>query len=127
MLRHGLAGGIAPGRSPLCRYPGEKEHTKCSLLFSMLVTRNRLERNPTLKEQARDLHIESDNLVYGHLGYPVLQASDILLYRANAVPVGEDQLSNVEITREIARRFNREYGEAFPLSLIHISEPTRPY
>jgi tryptophanyl-tRNA synthetase len=91
-----------------------KQHTELFLVFSMLVTRNRLERNPTLKEQARDLHIESDNLVYGHLGYPVLQAADILLYRANAVPVGEDQLSNVEITREIARRFNQKYGEVFP-------------
>jgi tryptophanyl-tRNA synthetase len=109
-----LAAGIDPAESPVFRQSKVKEHTELFLLFSMLVTRNRLERNPTLKEQARDLHIESDNLVYGHLGYPVLQASDILLYRANAVPVGEDQLANVEITREIARRFNREYGEVFP-------------
>jgi tryptophanyl-tRNA synthetase len=109
-----LAAGIDPTQSPMFRQSKVKQHTELFLVFAMLVTRNRLERNPTLKEQARDLHIESDNLVYGHLGYPVLQAADILLYRANAVPVGEDQLSNVEITREIARRFNQHYGNVFP-------------
>ncbi|MDH7516272.1 MAG: tryptophan--tRNA ligase [Bacteroidota bacterium] len=109
-----LAAGIDPARSPIFRQSQVKQHTELFLIFSMLVTKNRLERNPTLKEQVRDLGIESENLAYGHLGYPVLQASDILLYRAHAVPVGEDQLANIEITREIARRFNREYGEVFP-------------
>ncbi len=109
-----LAAGIDPVQSPIFRQSRVKEHTELFLLFAMLVTKNRLERNPTLKEQVRDLNIESDNLVYGHLGYPVLQAADILLYRANLVPVGEDQLANVEITREIARRFNREFAEVFP-------------
>jgi tryptophanyl-tRNA synthetase len=60
----------------------------------------------------RDLHIE--NIIFGHLGYPVLQSADILLYKGNAVPVGEDQVPHVEITREIARRFNNQYGEVFP-------------
>jgi tryptophanyl-tRNA synthetase len=77
-----------------------------------LITVNRLERNPTLKDQVRDLHIE--NIIFGHLGYPVLQSADILLYKGNAVPVGEDQVPHVEITREIARRFNNQYGEVFP-------------
>ncbi len=78
----------------------------------MLITANRLERNPTVKEQARALHIEQ--IIYGHLGYPVLQAADILLYKGDAVPVGEDQVPHIEITREIARRFNNQYGEVFP-------------
>jgi tryptophanyl-tRNA synthetase len=78
----------------------------------MLITANRLERNPTVKEQARALHIEQ--IIYGHLGYPVLQAADILLYKGDAVPVGEDQVPHVEITREIARKFNNQYGEVFP-------------
>lgn len=107
-----LAAGINPQRSPLFRQSRVKEHTELHLLFSMLITKERLERNPSIKEQVRDLNIE--NIVYGHLGYPVLQAADILLYRADLVPVGDDQLSHVEITREIARRFNRLYGEVFP-------------
>ena len=107
-----LAGGIDPVRSPIFRQSQVKEHTELHLIFSMLITKNRLERNPSIKEQVRDLEIE--NVTYGHLGYPVLQAADILLYRANLVPVGEDQLSHVEITREIARRFNAQWGEIFP-------------
>jgi tryptophanyl-tRNA synthetase len=78
----------------------------------MLITVNRLERNPTVKDQVRDLHI--DNVIYGHLGYPVLQTADILLYKGNFVPVGDDQVPHIEISREIARRFNNQYGETFP-------------
>ena len=89
-----------------------KEHAELHLLFSMFISKARLERNPTLKEQVRDLN--SEIISYGHLGYPVLQAADILIYRANVVPVGEDQSSHVEITREIARKFNSTYGEVFP-------------
>lgn len=107
-----LAAGIDHDQSPIFRQSQVKQHTELHLLFSMLITKNRLERNPSIKEQVRDLEIE--NLTYGHLGYPVLQAADILLYRANLVPVGYDQLSHVEITREIARRFNLQYGEVFP-------------
>jgi len=107
-----LAGGIDPVQSPIFRQSQIKEHAELFLIFSMLVTKNRLERNPSVKEQVRDLNIE--NIIYGHLGYPVLQAADILLYKANLVPVGEDQLSHVEITREISRRFNAQYGDVFP-------------
>jgi tryptophanyl-tRNA synthetase len=78
----------------------------------MLITAARLERNPAVKDQVRDLQIE--NVSYGHLGYPVLQAADILLYKGDLVPVGEDQLPHVEISREIARRFNAQYGPVFP-------------
>lgn len=107
-----LAAGIDPAESPIFRQSQVKEHTELFLIFSMLVTKSRLERNPSVKEQVRDLHIES--IVYGHLGYPVLQAADILLYRGEVVPVGEDQISHIEITREIARSFNRQYGAVFP-------------
>ena len=108
-----LSAGLSPEKSPLFVQSHVKEHAELSLIFSMLVTVPRLQRNPTLKEQVRDLGLGA-NMSYGHLGYPVLQASDILIYKANAVPVGEDQASHVEITREIARRFNSLYGEVFP-------------
>lgn len=107
-----IAAGIDPRESPVFRQSKVKEHAELNLIFGMLITKARLERNPTLKDQVRDLQIE--NLTYGHLGYPVLQAADILLYRGEVVPVGEDQVPHVEITREIARRFNAEYGEVFP-------------
>lgn len=107
-----LAAGLDPVKSPFFRQSQIKEHTELHLLFSMLITAARLERNPTLKDQLRDLNIE--NVSYGHLGYPVLQAADILLYKGEVVPVGEDQVPHVEITREIARRFNTQYGTVFP-------------
>lgn len=107
-----LAAGLDPEKSPFFRQSQIKEHTELFLIFSMLITKARLERNPTLKEQVRDLNIE--NVIYGHLGYPVLQSADILLYKGDAVPVGEDQVPHIEITREIARRFNNQYGNVFP-------------
>lgn len=106
-----LAAGINP-ENPIFIQSKVKEHAELHLLFSMLITTPRLERNPTLKEQIRDLN--SDIISYGHLGYPVLQAADILLYKANVVPVGEDQAPHVEITRELARKFNATYDEVFP-------------
>jgi tryptophanyl-tRNA synthetase len=107
-----LAAGIDPAKSPIFRQSQVKEHTELHLLFSMLITAARLERNPAVKDQVRDLNIE--NITYGHLGYPVLQAADILLYKGDLVPVGEDQVPHVEIAREIARRFNTQYGGVFP-------------
>lgn len=107
-----LAAGIDPVKSPVFRQSQIKEHAELHLIFSMLITTARLERNPTLKDQVRDLNMES--LVYGHLGYPVLQSADILLYKGEVVPVGEDQVPHIEITREIARRFNAQWGEVFP-------------
>ena len=116
MLIDWLAAGIDPEKSPVFRQSQVKEHAELFLIFAMLITSSRLERNPTLKEQVRDLNMES--MSYGHLGYPVLQAADILLYKGNVVPVGEDQIPHVEITREIARKFNKNYphpvlGEVF--------------
>lgn len=109
-----LAAGIDVEKSVVFVQSAVKEHAELHLMLSMLVTTARLERNPTLKEQIRDLNL-GENITYGHLGYPVLQAADILMYKANAVPVGEDQLPHLEITREIARRFNTLYGEVFPV------------
>lgn len=107
-----LAAGIDPVHSPMFRQSQIKEHAELHLLFSMLITTSRLERNPTLKDQIRDLQM--DQISYGHLGYPVLQAADILLYKGVVVPVGEDQVPHIEITREIARKFNNQYGDVFP-------------
>jgi len=108
-----ISGGLDPKNATIFRQSQIKEHTELFLIFSMLITKARLERNPTLKEQVRDLNIE--NLTYGHLGYPVLQAVDILLYKGDVVPVGEDQLPHIEITREIARRFNQQYASERPV------------
>jgi tryptophanyl-tRNA synthetase len=106
-----LAAGIHP-ENPIFIQSKIKEHAELHLLLSMLITTPRLERNPTLKEQVRDLN--SDIVSYGNLGYPVLQAADILMYKANVVPVGEDQAPHVEITRELARKFNSTYAKVFP-------------
>ena len=109
-----IAAGIDPEKSPVFVQSEVKEHAELFLIFSMLVTVARLERNPAVKEQARSLGLE-EQISYGHLGYPVLQAADILLYQADLVPVGEDQMPHIELCREIARRFNRLYGEVFKL------------
>lgn len=112
MLIDWLACGLDPQKSPMFRQSQIKEHTELNLIFSMMITVNRLERNPTVKDQIRDLHI--DYVTYGHFGYPVLQAADILLYKGEFVPVGDDQVPHVEISREIARKFNNQYGVIFP-------------
>jgi tryptophanyl-tRNA synthetase len=88
-------------------------HAELHLLLSMITPLGWLERVPTYKEQ-RDNIKDKDLGTYGFLGYPLLQAADILIYKANAVPVGEDQVAHIELTREIARRFNGFYGEVFP-------------
>ncbi len=112
MLIDWLSAGLNPEKSPMFRQSQIKEHTELNLILGMLISVNRLERNPTVKDQVRDLKIE--NIIYGHLGYPVLQTADILLYKGEAVPVGEDQVPHIEISREIARRFNNQYGKIFP-------------
>lgn len=104
-----IAAGIDPDRSPVFVQSQVKQHAELHLLFSMLISTARLERNPTLKEQVRDLDMEG-SLSIGHLAYPVLQSADILIYKGNVVPVGEDQLPHVEVTRELARRFNNTYA-----------------
>jgi len=112
MLIDWLSAGLDPKKCLMFRQSQIKQHAELFLIFSMFITSNRLERNPTLKDQVRDLNL--DNVIYGHLGYPVLQTADILLYKGDFVPVGEDQVPHVEIAREIARRFNNQYGVVFP-------------
>ncbi len=108
-----LAAGIDPRRSTILLQSAVPEHAELALLLGMLVTVPRLERNPTYKELVEQLGL-SERASLGLLAYPVLQAADILIYRADAVPVGEDQLPHIELTREIARRFNSLYGFTFP-------------
>jgi tryptophanyl-tRNA synthetase len=108
-----LAAGIDPQRSTILLQSALPEHAELALLLGMLVTVPRLERNPTYKEQVQSLGLV-ERASLGLLGYPVLQAADILIYRADTVPVGEDQLPHLELAREIARRFNGLYGDLFP-------------
>ncbi len=107
-----LSVGIDPARSTIYLQSLVPEVAVLQLIFSMLTTVPRLQRVPTLKEVMRDLKLETASL--GLLSYPVLQAADILMVRAEVVPVGKDQASHLEVTREIARRFNEQYGYVFP-------------
>ncbi len=104
-----LAAGLNPGVATLFVQSQVPEHAELHLLLSMCTPLSWLERVPTYKDQQAQLS-EKDLTTYGFLGYPLLQSADILLYRAAYVPVGEDQIAHVEITREIARRFNHLYG-----------------
>jgi tryptophanyl-tRNA synthetase len=108
-----LCAGIDPERSTLFVQSHVPEHAELHLLLSMVVPLPWLERVPTYKEQIEQL-VEKDLHTYGFLGYPLLQAADILIYKADVVPVGDDQRPHVELTREIARRFNNFYGPVFP-------------
>jgi tryptophanyl-tRNA synthetase len=107
-----LSVGIDPNRSTYLLQSLVPQIPEIALIFSMLTTVPRLQRVPTLKEVMQDLHIEQPSA--GLLFYPVLQAADILCVRANLVPVGKDQASHLEVTREVARRFNSLYGETLP-------------
>ena len=113
MVLDWLAVGLDPERCTIFRQSAVKEHAELFLLLGMLTPVPWLERNPTYKEQREQL-VERDLSTYGFLGYPVLQAADVLLYKAAAVPVGIDQAPHIELTREIARRFNGFYCPIFP-------------
>jgi tryptophanyl-tRNA synthetase len=104
-----LAVGINPGSANIFIQSQVPEHAELHLLLSMITPLGWLERVPTYKEQQEKLH-DKDLATYGFLGYPLLQSADILIYKAGLVPVGEDQVPHVELTREIARRFNHFYG-----------------
>ncbi|MDH7500996.1 MAG: tryptophan--tRNA ligase [candidate division NC10 bacterium] len=105
-----LSVGIDPEQATLFVQSRIPEHAELHLLLSMITPLSWLERNPTYKEQLQEI-TSRDLSTYGFLGYPVLQAADILIYKANYVPVGIDQMPHIELTREIARRFNSLYGE----------------
>lgn len=110
-----LAAGLDPGKSTLFVQSAVKEHAELFLLLSMITPLAWLQRNPTYKEMQAELS-SKDLSTFGFLGYPVLQAADIIMYKAYGVPVGVDQLPHIELTREIARRFNYIYQkEVFPV------------
>ncbi|MFO7816440.1 MAG: tryptophan--tRNA ligase [Thermodesulfobacteriota bacterium] len=113
LVKDWVAGGLDPDRSTLFLQSELKEHAEMTLIMSMITPLGWLERNPTYKEIKQELQAKDLN-TYGFLGYPVLMASDILMYKPQFVPVGQDQLPHLELTREIARRFNHLYGEFFP-------------
>ena len=109
MIIDWLACGISPGNAKLFIQSQVPEHGELQLLLSMITPLSWLERVPSYKDQQSKLS-DRDLMTYGFLGYPLLQAADILIYKANYVPVGEDQVAHIELTREIARRFNHIYG-----------------
>jgi tryptophanyl-tRNA synthetase len=120
-----LAAGIDPERSTIFVQSAIPETSELALICGMLISQPRLERVPSIKDMAEAAHL--DVMPFGLLGYPVLQAADILLPRADLVPVGRDNVSHVEVTREIARRFNNLYGHVFNEPDVMISEvPTLP-
>ncbi|MBN1582483.1 MAG: tryptophan--tRNA ligase [Anaerolineae bacterium] len=117
-----LAAGIDPVKSTIYLQSAVHAVYEMNLFFEMLTTVPRLSRVPSIKDMARAAHIDEEAMPFGLLGYPVLQAADILLPRAHLVPVGKDNEAHVEITREIARRFNYLYGEVFPIPDVMIGE-----
>jgi len=116
-----LAAGLDPERSVLFVQSDVKEHAELHLLLSMVTPVSWLERCPTYKDQQQQLG-EERTAGYGFLGYPVLQAADIIIYKADTVPIGEDQLPHLELTREIVRRFNHIYGPVFPEPQAKLSQ-----
>jgi len=116
-----LSVGIAFPKSTIFIQSAIPEHAELHLLLSMVTPLSWLERNPTYKEQQQELK-DKDIHTYGFLGYPVLQAADIIIYKAHKVPVGIDQVPHLELTREIARRFNFLYQEIFPLPEALLTE-----
>ena len=113
MVKDWIGAGLDPDRCTIFRQSDLKEHAELSLLLSMLTPVSWVERNPTYKEQQQQITTK-DLSCTGFLCYPILMAADILMYRPQGVPVGEDQLPHMELTREIARRFNSLYGAYFP-------------
>ena len=113
MLADWIAAGLDPERSVVFVQSMVPEHAELHLILSMITPLGWLERVPTYKDQIREIENRDLN-TYGFLGYPVLQTADIILYRASFVPVGEDQASHLELSREITRRFNSLYGDVFP-------------
>jgi tryptophanyl-tRNA synthetase len=119
-----LAAGLDPARSTLFIQSLVPEHAELHLLLSMIVPVPWLERVPSYKEQQTQL-TEKDLSTYGFLGYPLLQSADIMIYKADAVPVGEDQAPHIELTREVVRRFNHFYGPVLPEPKTLLTEVPR--
>ncbi len=117
-----LAAGIDPNITTIYLQSAVRETYELNLILEMLITVNRLTRVPSIKDMARAANLSDEEMPFGLLGYPVLQAADILLPRAHLVPVGKDNESHVEVTREVARRFNQLYGEVFPIPDVLVGE-----
>lgn len=117
-----LACGIDPTKSTIYLQSAVPEIYELNLIFEMLVSLNRLTGLPSIKEMARNANMSEESIPFGLIGYPVLQTADILLPRAHVVPVGKDNEAHIELARDIARRFNQNYGEVFPLPEVLLSE-----
>jgi tryptophanyl-tRNA synthetase len=120
MIADWLGAGLDPRRSTLFVQSWVPEHAELHLLFSMVTPVGWLERVPTYKEMVEQLGLTSPS--YGLLGYPLLQAADILMYTPKWVPVGIDQVPHIELTREVGRRFNHVFGEVFPEPQAKLTE-----
>ncbi len=117
-----LACGIDPEKTNIFLQSAIPAVYEINLIFEMLVTFNRLAGLPSIKEMARNAHIDPERVPFGLIGYPILQAADILMPKAHLVPVGKDNEAHVEIARDIARRFNQYYGEVFPIPDVLLSD-----
>lgn len=117
-----LACGIDPSKCTLYLQSPIPAVYEMNLIFEMLISFNRLTGLPSLKEMARNAHLDPDSIPFGLIGYPVLQTADILMPRAHLVPVGKDNEAHIELARDIARRFNQNYGEVFPMPEVLLSE-----
>jgi tryptophanyl-tRNA synthetase len=119
-----LSIGLDPAKCVIFRQSEVKEHAELHLILSMITPLPWLERVPTFKEMQQEVQ-DKDLNTYGFLGYPVLQAADVVIYKADFVPVGEDQAAHLELTREIVRRFNRTIGPIFPEPQTLLTEVPR--
>lgn len=117
-----LACGIDPKKSTIYLQSAAPAVYEMNLIFEMLISVNRLTGLPSIKEMARNAHLDSESVPFGLIGYPVLQTADILMPRAHFVPVGKDNEAHIELARDIARRFNQYYGEIFPLPEAILSD-----
>lgn len=117
-----LACGIDPTKSTIYLQSAVPAVYEMNLIFEMLISLNRLTGLPSLKEMARNAHMDPESVPFGLIGYPVLQTADILMPRAHVVPVGKDNEAHIELSRDIARRFNQYYGEIFPLPEAMLSD-----
>lgn len=117
-----LAAGIDPAKSTIYLQSACPAVYEMNLFFEMMISVNRLSGLPSLKEMARNAHMDPESVPFGLLGYPVLQSADILMPKGELIPVGKDNEAHVELTRDIARKFNQLYGDFFPLPEVLLSE-----
>lgn len=117
-----LACGIDPKKVTIYLQSATPAVYEMNLIFEMLISLNRLTGLPSLKEMAKNAHMDAESVPFGLIGYPVLQSADILMPRAHIVPVGKDNEAHIELCRDIARRFNQAYGEVFPLPEVLLSD-----